>query len=89
MDTIFNNIINATNLEDILDNIKSNYLQEYYAIFIGELAYWKYITISADLAAKLYIIISNANIKNLDNIIENIDNYLINRELKNGSAETE
>lgn len=80
METIFNNIINAhDNLEEILDSLSTKYLQDYYALFISAMAYWKVITISNELAAKLHVIVLNTDIKNTDLVLDKMYDFIVNK----------
>lgn len=83
METIFNNIIDAKdNLEDIIDGIESEYLHDYYALFISAMAYWNVIKLSPDFAAKLHVIILNTGLKDTDGILDKIFNFIINKSVE-------
>ena len=93
MEQIFNNIVDANdNLEEIFDGIPNKYLQDYYAIFIAAMAFNNYITLDPTFAAKLYVNILNSSLKDPDDVLNHVNEFLINKsiddlekELNNGN----
>lgn len=82
MNVIFNSILKTNNLEALLDSIKSNYLHDYYALFISAMAYWNHITLTPEFAAKLYDIIESSKIDNIDVLLDQIYEYIIDNALE-------
>jgi len=82
MDDIFDNIIDAAdNIEEVFDGIGNRVLQDYYALFIAEMAYCNYIEISPEFAAKLYIVILSTDIDDSERYLEKINSYIVGRSI--------
>lgn len=81
MEEIFNNIMEAEFLEETFDKLDSKIIKDYYALFISVMAYYKYINISPEFSAKLYINILNSSFKDIDALLENIFDFFINKSI--------
>lgn len=83
MEEIYNNIIEAEeNLEEVFDGIGNRTLQDYYALFISEMAYCGYISIKPSFAGKIYVSILNTSITNVDEYLTKIFDFLFNKTIK-------
>jgi len=82
MEEIYNNIIDAEeNLEEVFDGIGNRTLQDYYALFISEMAYCGYISIKPSFAGKIYVNILNTSMTNVDEYLTKIYDFLFNKTL--------
>ncbi len=81
MEELFENLFTAEYLEETFDSIDNKPLQEYYALFISAMAYHNYLVLSEEFAAKLYIVILNSEMANKDELLENIFEFLVNKEI--------
>lgn len=83
MEEIFNNIVEAQdNLEEIFMGLGNRTLQDYYALFISEMAYCGYLEISNAFAAKIYVNILNTTIANPDEYLHKIYDFLLNKTIE-------
>ena len=83
MEEIFNNIIDAkSNLEEVFAGLGSRTLQDYYALFIAEMAYNNYIEISPDFSAILYVSILNSDMKDIDEYLGKINDFIVNKAIR-------
>ena len=82
MEEIFDNIIDAEeNLEDVFDGITNHTLQDYYALFISEMAFCNYITLKPSMAAKLYVNILNTSVIDPQGYLDKIYKFLFDKTL--------
>jgi hypothetical protein len=58
-------------------------IKDYYALFISSMAYYKFIKIDKEFANVLYVNIMNTSLKNTDQMLEKIDEFLINKSIDN------
>lgn len=83
MEEIYNNIIEAEeNLEEVFEGIGNRTLQDYYALFISEMAYCGYISIKPSFAAKIYVNILNTTVTNVDEYLTKIYDFLFDKMIK-------
>lgn len=78
---MFQTIIAAKYLPEVLESLENKYMKEYYALFISAMAMYNYITIDQEFAFKLYLIILNSSLNNVNDILENIYSFLINKSI--------
>lgn len=83
MEELFQNILDTVYIEEVFDDIDNKPLQDYYALFIGAMAYYKFIDITPEFSAKLYVNIMNSSIKDTDSMLEKIYDFLINKSISN------
>lgn len=90
MEPVFNRILKAKdNLEELIDSKAEGYLQDYYALFISEMAYWNYISLTPKLANKLYTIIFNTKSMDTDNTLNQITEFIIDKSIEDVFNESE
>lgn len=78
MEEILKNIIRCKDhLEAMYDDIFNRTLRDYYALFISEMGYYNYITISPAFAAKLYLHILNTDILDAEEYLQKIEKFLL------------
>lgn len=82
MEDIFNRIKSCIDcLEEIYYKLPNNTLKDYYALFIAEMARHNYIKISSEFASLLYIDIMNIVSLDLEECLQKIDHFLIEKAL--------
>lgn len=83
MEEIYKNIVEAEeNLEEVFDGLGNRALQDYYALFISEMAYCGYITITPSFAGKIYVNILNTSMTNVDEYLTKIYDFLFDKMVK-------
>ena len=79
MDELFENILHTEYIEEVFDEIENKPLRDYYALFISAMAYYKFIDITPEFSAKLYITILKSTIKDSEQLLDKMFEFLINK----------
>ncbi|MBO7694403.1 MAG: hypothetical protein J6T10_17455 [Methanobrevibacter sp.] len=83
MEDLFNKIYSTEFLFEVFMGLDEGAIKDYYALFISSMAYYKFIKIDKEFANVLYVNIMNTSLKNTDQMLEKIDEFLINKSIDN------
>ena len=83
MKDLFNKIYSTEFLFEVFMGLDEGAIKDYYALFISSMAYYKFIKIDKEFANVLYVNIMNTSLKNTDQMLEKIDEFLINKSIDN------
>ena len=83
MEDLFNKIYSTEFLFEVFMGLDEGAIKDYYALFISSMAYYKFIKIDKEFANVLYVNIMNTSLKNTDQMLEKINEFLINKSIDN------
>jgi len=83
MEDLFNKIYSTEFLFEVFMGLDEGAIKDYYALFTSSMAYYKFIKIDKEFANVLYVNIMNTSLKNTDQMLEKIDEFLINKSIDN------
>ena len=83
MEDLFNKIYSTEFLFEVFTGLDEGAINDYYALFISSMAYYKFIKIDKELANALYVNIMNTSLNNIDQMLEKIDEFLISKSIDN------
>ena len=83
MEDLFNKIYSTEFLFEVFTGLDEGAIKDYYALFISSMSYYKFIKIDKEFANVLYVNIMNTSLKNTDQMLEKIDEFLINKSIDN------
>ena len=83
MEDLFNKIYTTEFLFEVFSGLDEGAIKDDYALFISSMAYYKFIKIDKEFANALYVNIINTSLKNTDQMLEKIDEFLINKSIDN------